>query len=130
MLFLLSYLRCPFFRYTLDLVECLKNRVENTTGVQCSQIPLKSITRQLRSMVEMLTGKSISECKFKLLYKVSVIITRSLKFLNIVSISNFQDLMRKNNDYHISLPSVHDIHYVITRNHFQNNSTVAIFLLI
>ncbi|XP_056016401.1 uncharacterized protein LOC125673360 isoform X2 [Ostrea edulis] len=52
-----------YCNYMWSLVKCLKNRVENSSGVQCSpQIQLKSIALQNRNTIEMLTRKSISEC--------------------------------------------------------------------
>ncbi|XP_056016395.1 uncharacterized protein LOC125676574 isoform X2 [Ostrea edulis] len=48
--------------YMWSLVKCLKNRVENSSGVQCPQIQLKSIALRFRNTIEILTRKSISEC--------------------------------------------------------------------
>ncbi|XP_048765333.2 uncharacterized protein LOC125673095 isoform X4 [Ostrea edulis] len=51
-----------YCKYIWSLVKCLKNRVENSAGVQCPQIQLKSIALRFNSTIEMLTRKSISEC--------------------------------------------------------------------
>ncbi|XP_056016399.1 uncharacterized protein LOC125673359 [Ostrea edulis] len=51
-----------YCKYMWGLVKCLKNRVENSSGVQCPQIQLRSIALRFRNTIEMLTRKSISEC--------------------------------------------------------------------
>ncbi|XP_062595421.1 uncharacterized protein LOC134256764 isoform X2 [Saccostrea cucullata] len=46
----------------LNLVSCLKKNIEYFTGVNCSQITWRSIALQIKSTLEDLTGKSISQC--------------------------------------------------------------------